>query len=188
MHLQLEKVSIICIDYKVSSNFSLFSFSFFPCRNYYKKPENVWIYLDGSEESVLMIHLARIASNKLQHCSKLKLRAICFKSDILKSGTEEFFHELKNRYNIELCKLEHLEGDAADAISNFAVLKPELQALLVGKRLNNNKRVMYDDLARLNDDSSKSVQVHFPLADWTEDDIKDFFSSLCLPYYTTETY
>lgn len=97
MHLQLEKVSIICIDYKVSSNFSLFSFSFFPCRNYYKKPENVWIYLDGSEESVLMIHLARIASIKLQHCSNFKLRAICFKSDILKSGTDKFFHELKNR-------------------------------------------------------------------------------------------
>lgn len=47
---------------------------------------------------------------------------------------------------------------------------------------------MYDDLARLNDDSSKSVQVHFPLTDWTDDDIKDFFSSLCLPYYTKETY
>lgn len=47
---------------------------------------------------------------------------------------------------------------------------------------------MYDDLARLNDDSSKSVQVHFPLTDWTDDDIEDFFSSLCLPYYTVKTY
>ena len=81
-----------------------------------------------------------------------------------------------------------MESDATDTINNFAVLKPELQVLLVGKRLNNNKRVMYDDLARLNDDSSKSVQVHFPLTDWTDDDIKDFFNSLCLPYYTTETY
>lgn len=81
-----------------------------------------------------------------------------------------------------------MESDAADAISNFAVLRPELQMLLVGKRLNNNERVMYDDLARLNDDSSKSVQVHFPLTDWTDDDVKDFFSSLCLPYYTRETY
>ncbi|XP_033206412.2 FAD synthase [Bombus vancouverensis nearcticus] len=167
---------------------SFYERSFKKFVNYYKKPENVWIYLDGSEESVLMIHLARIASNKLQHCSNFKLRAICLRSDMLKSGTDEFFHELKNRYNIELCKLEHLESDAADTISNFAVLKPELQVLLVGKRLNNNKRVMYDDLARLNDDSSKSVQVHFPLTDWTDDDIEDFFSSLCLPYYTVKTY
>lgn len=92
-----KKVSIICIDYKASWNFPLFSFSFVHCRNYYEKPEEVWIYLDGSEESVIMIHLARIAGNKLQHCPKLKLRAICFKSDILTLEMNEFLHELKNR-------------------------------------------------------------------------------------------
>lgn len=154
--------------------------------NYYEKPEDVWIYLDGSEESVLMVHLARIASNKLRHCSKLKLRTICLESDIQKMDTDEFIHELKSRYNIEMCKLECKGRDAVCTVSNFAALKPELRVLLVGKRLNSKKET-YDDIARLNGDYSSSVQVHFPLIDWTDDDVRDFFSSLCLPCNRTET-
>lgn len=83
-------------------------------------------------------------------------------------------------------KLECKEKDAVCTISNFAALKPELRVLLVGKRLNSKKET-YDDMARLNGDYSSSVQVHFPLIDWTDDDVRDFFSWLCLPYNRTET-
>lgn len=85
-----------------------------------------------------------------------------------------------------MCKLECKERDAVCTISNFAALKAKLRVLLVGKRLNTKKET-YDDIARLNDDYSSSVQVHFPLIDWTDDDVRDFFSWLCLPYNRTET-
>lgn len=163
----------------------MFSFSFSPCRNYYEKPEEIWIYLDGSEESIIMIHLARVVSNKLRHCSKMKLRAICFKSDILKSEINEFFNEIKNMYNVELCKLEYEENDAVRAIKNFALSKPELRKLLVGKRLKNNEKEIYNDLERLNDSSTQFV--HFPLIDWTNKDVENFFNSLFLPYYTIKS-
>ena len=91
------------------------------------------------------------------------------------------------RYNIEIRKLECKERDAVcTATSNFAALNPALRVLLVGKRLNSKKET-YDDIARLNGDCSSSVQVHFPLIDWTDDDVRDFFSSLCLPCNITET-
>ncbi|XP_017760380.1 PREDICTED: FAD synthase-like [Eufriesea mexicana] len=163
---------------------SVYEGSFKKFVNYYKKPEEVWIYLDGSEESVIMIHLARIAGNKLRHCPKLKLHAICFKSDILTLDTNEFFHELKNRYNVELYDLENKDNDVALTIKHFAASKPQLRILLLGKRLNWKEREMYNNLARLSE--STFVQVEFPLIDWTDEDVANFSSSLSLPYYTTK--
>ncbi|KAG9435973.1 FAD synthase [Apis mellifera carnica] len=168
-----------------SQHRSIYEYSFKKFVNYYEKPEEIWIYLDGSEESIIMIHLARVVSNKLRHCSKMKLRAICFKSDILKSEINEFFNEIKNMYNVELCKLEYEENDAVRAIKNFALSKPELRKLLVGKRLKNNEKEIYNDLERLNDSSTQFV--HFPLIDWTNKDVENFFNSLFLPYYTIKS-
>lgn len=52
--------------------------------------------MDGSEESVIMIHLARVVSSKLRYNSKMKLRAVCLESDILKSEISQFFNEIED--------------------------------------------------------------------------------------------
>lgn len=90
-----------------------------------------------------------------------------------------------DRYNVELCKLEYEENDAVRAIKNFALSKPELRKLLVGKRLKSNEKEIYNDLERLNDSSTQFV--HFPLIDWTNKDVENFFNSLFLPYYTIKS-
>ncbi|PBC32441.1 FAD synthetase [Apis cerana cerana] len=157
IYINAKEESFADILRKVALEYSNVTFGSYPerNRNYYEKPEEIWIYLDGSEESIIMIHLARVVSNKLRYCSKMKLRAICFKSDILKSEINEFFNEIKNMYNIELCKLEYEENDVVRAIKNFTLLKPELRKLLIGKRLNSNEREIYNNLERLNDNSTQ---------------------------------
>lgn len=98
MPLQLEK-SIDC-SYHCNRNaieFSSLLFSVFLFRNYYQKPEKVWVYLDGSEESVIMIHLARVAVNRLRENHKKKLCAIYFKFDCVESGVNRFFREISDR-------------------------------------------------------------------------------------------
>ncbi|XP_003699353.1 FAD synthase [Megachile rotundata] len=148
---------------------------------YYEKPGEVWIYLDGSEESIMMVHLARVTEDKLQR-SNSRLRAICSKSDAM----NRFFRELCDRYNVELYNLLCDEINAPTEIKNW-MSRAESRILLVGKRLNGNERETYDNLARLNEDISVPVQIHFPLIDWTNEDVASFFSSLSLPHYTIET-
>ena len=60
----------------------------------------------------------------------------------------------------------------------FTALRPELQILLLGKRLNGNEREIY---------SCVSIRAHFPLINWTDEDVVNFVYSLFLPHYTTET-
>ncbi|XP_034175672.2 FAD synthase [Osmia lignaria lignaria] len=150
--------------------------------DYYQKADEVWIYLDGSEESIIMVHLARVADSKLGG-SKRRFRAICSKSDKM----NKFFHDLSERYNVELCNLQCDEIDAPEVVKNWIVSRAELRILLLGKRLNGNEREIYDNLARLNENISVPVQIHFPLIDWTNEDVASFFGSLSLPHYTIET-
>ncbi|CAL7941569.1 unnamed protein product [Xylocopa violacea] len=169
-----------------SQHRSVYEYSFKKFVNYYQKPEEVLIYLDGSVESILTIHLARVANNKLQQ-TNTKIRAISFKSDTSKFGMNAFLNELSKRYNIELYILENDEIDITLIVKNFIILRPELRMLLLGKRSKGNEREIYNNLARLNDNNSVPVQVHFPLSDWTDEDVVNFTRSLCLPYHTTET-
>ncbi|CAK9798594.1 FAD synthase [Anthophora quadrimaculata] len=156
--------------------------------NYYEKPEEVWIYLDNSEESVVMIHFARIANDKLwQGAKRRKLNAVCFNSDTLKLTENKFIQEICDRYDVELDRLAYEKTDVATSLKNLIAWKPELRTLLVGKRLNGNEKEIYDNVTRLNDNSSMLVEVYFPLIDWTDEDIDSFFSSLCLPYHTIES-
>lgn len=83
--------------------------------------------------------------------------------------------------------LEYDKIDATCAIKRLIVSKPELRVLLVGKRSNGNGGEVYDNLTQLNDDSSVPVRVHYPLIDWSDEDITSFFSSLSLPYFVQET-
>lgn len=95
----------------------------------------------------------------------------------------ELLYYCIDRYNIDLCKLE--ENDFAHAIKNFTLLKPELRKLLVGKRLNGNKKEIYTNLEQLNENFTKFV--HFPLINWTDKDVENFFNPLFLPYYMTRS-
>lgn len=130
-----------------------------------------------------MVHLARVAQDKLQRPSNCRLRAICSKSDTM----NRFFQELCDRYNVELYNLRCDEINAPTEIKNWIVSRAESRILLVGKRLNGNERETYDNLARLNENISVPVQIHFPLIDWTNEDVASFFGSLSLPHYTIET-
>ncbi|XP_076167164.1 FAD synthase [Ptiloglossa arizonensis] len=147
--------------------------------NYYQKPEDVWIYLDGSEESIIMTHLARVAHSKLQYSSEIKLHAICFKFGHFEVGMNEFLREISDRYDVELCSLRFDEID----VSRLIASRPELQILLLGKRSNSNKTEIYKNVAWFCKNSS--VQIHFPLIDWMDEDVASFVASLSLPYYTT---
>lgn len=140
----------------------------------------MWIYVDGSEESIIMVHLARVTEDKLQRCSNSKLRAICLKSDAM----NRFLQDLCNRYNVELYNLRCDEINALKEIKNWIASRAESRILLVGKRLNGNEREIYDNLAQLNEIISVTVQIHFPLIDWTNEDVASFSGSLSLPHYT----
>ncbi|XP_053982062.1 FAD synthase-like [Hylaeus volcanicus] len=148
--------------------------------NYYQKPEEVWIYLDGSDESIVMVHLARVANCKLRQSSKSKLHAFYFNFDHLESGMIEFLREISDRYNVELYSLRSNESDICRLIAS----RPELQILLLGKRSNSNEKEIYENLTRFSDNKSP-VQIHFPLIDWSDEDVSSFVVSLSLPYYTT---
>ncbi|XP_076757965.1 FAD synthase [Xylocopa sonorina] len=155
---------------------SVYENSFEQFVNYYKKPEEVWIYLDDSIESVVMIHLALVTNSKLRQ-TNTKIRAITFESDTLNN---EFLTELNKRYNIELRVLENDNTDAVKVLKKFITSGPQLRVLLVGKRSMGNKRKIYDDLAQFKGNFFTSVQVHFPLSDWTYDDVANFTYSLSL--------
>ncbi|KOC62597.1 FAD synthase [Habropoda laboriosa] len=173
---------------KTSERRSVYESCFKKFVNYYEKPEEVWIYLDGSEESVVMIHFARIANDKLwQGIKGRKLHAICLNSDTLKSAVNKFVHEVCDRYDVELERLKYEKTDLASSLKNVMVWKPELRILLVGERLKGNERKIYDNVRLLNDNSSMAMEVHFPLTDWTDEDVRSFFNSFSLPYYTIES-
>lgn len=90
-----------------------------------------------------------------------------------------------DRYNVDLFKLE--ENNIAHAIKNFTLLKPELRKLLVGKRLNSNKKKIYTNLEQLNEEFISTKFIHFPLINWTDKDVENFFNPLFLPYYMTKS-
>lgn len=83
--------------FETLSNFLLFFSLFLPFRDYYEKPEKVWVYLDGSKESIIMTHLARVATNKLQQCPTEKLHAVNFTFDSVEPGISGFFREISDR-------------------------------------------------------------------------------------------
>ncbi|XP_017879987.1 FAD synthase-like [Ceratina calcarata] len=148
--------------------------------DYYQKPEQVCIYLDGSQESVALVHLARVVDDKLRLNSRSKLHAVCL--DVLTLGLNHFLRELCQRYNVELSVVED-HGDVGLTIKNFVATRPECRVLLLGKRSDGNEREVYNNFSRLND-ANLPLQVYFPLADWTNEDFSHFCQSLCIPYHT----
>nr|XP_031835721.1 FAD synthase-like isoform X1 [Nomia melanderi]XP_031835722.1 FAD synthase-like isoform X2 [Nomia melanderi] len=145
---------------------------------HYRKPEDVWVYFDGSAESVISVHLARVAVEKLGHPSETKLHGIYLEqSDDSRTDMNRFLQEISQRYNVELCSL---------GSNKRITIRPELRILLLGRRSNDNKKEVYERVAQLSADSFPSVQIHFPLMDWTDEDVTTFVSSLSLPYYTTD--
>ncbi|XP_076634104.1 FAD synthase isoform X2 [Colletes latitarsis] len=157
------------------------SFGSYPeqSRNYYQNPDEVWIYLDGSDESIIMVHLARVAYNKLKQGSKSKLHAIYFKSDHFEPVMNEFFRDISYRYDVELCSLRCDEID----VRRLTASRSELKTLLLGKRSNGNENEIYENLTRVSNDAP--VQINCPLIDWTDDDVASFVAFLSLPYYAT---
>nr|XP_033342694.1 FAD synthase-like isoform X1 [Megalopta genalis]XP_033342695.1 FAD synthase-like isoform X1 [Megalopta genalis] len=135
--------------------------------NYCRKPEEVWIYLDGSPESVIVLHLARVATEKLGESAKTKLRGISPRAS-------SFLQEISNRYNVELCALRN---------NGEILARPEMRTLLFGKRSDSNERD-HENVLRLFGTSFPDVQIHFPLIEWTELDVASFLGSLSLHYCT----
>ncbi|XP_076244283.1 FAD synthase [Calliopsis andreniformis] len=166
---------------------SIYQCTFEKFVNYYQKPKEVWVYLDGSEESIIIIHLARVAVNKLQQNSRARLNAVYFKFESTESSLTGFFREISDRYGVELCSLQCEETDACHAIEHLIASKPESRILLLGRRSNGNETEIYEALTRISNNPSISVQTHFPLIDWTDEDVATFASSLSLPYYAAET-
>ncbi|XP_015438868.1 PREDICTED: FAD synthase-like [Dufourea novaeangliae] len=163
---------------------SIYEKSFEKFVDYYRKPDEVWICLDGSDESVVMIHLARVADTKLRQPLKTKLHGICFELDDFKSDMNGFFEEISDRYDVELCKLRSNEMNCYQEVERLISSRPELRILLVGKRSSANRREIYENLVRLNNNVSVHVQIHFPLSNWANKDVASFVESLSLPYYT----
>ncbi|XP_043265070.1 FAD synthase-like isoform X1 [Colletes gigas] len=158
---------------------AIYKSSFEKFVNYYQNPDEVWIYLDGSEESVIMVHLARVAHNKLRQSSKSKLHAFYFKFDHLEPVVNEFFRDISYKYDVELCSLRCDEIDVRRLIAS----RSELKMLLLGKRSNVNENEIYENLTRVSNNAP--VQINCPLIDWTDDDVASFVASLSLPYYAT---
>ncbi|XP_076648654.1 FAD synthase [Halictus rubicundus] len=151
---------------------SIYQKSFEIFLDYCRKPEEVWIYLDGCAESVVMVHLARVTMEKLGGPSKTKLRGIC-------PTANKFLQEISNRYNVELCCLKN---------NGTVLIRPEMRMLLLGKRSNGSEREIedYQRLERLFSESLPSVQIHFPLIEWTDEDVASFVGSLSIHYHTAD--
>ncbi|XP_078046160.1 FAD synthase [Augochlora pura] len=137
--------------------------------NYCQKPEEVWIYLDGSAESVIMVHLARVATEKLGEPAKSRLRGISPRVD-------KFLQEISNRYNVELCSLRN---------NGEILVRPEMRMLLLGKRSDSNEKD-YESVLELFSSSFPGVQIHYPLSEWSDEDVASFVGSLSLHYYTAD--
>ncbi|XP_076291524.1 FAD synthase isoform X3 [Lasioglossum baleicum] len=155
-----------------SESRSIYQKSFEIFLDYCREPEKVWIFLDGCAESAVMVHLARVAMEKLAGSSKIKLRAICLQAN-------KFLQEISNRYNVELCCLKN---------NGTIVTRPEIRILFLGKRSNASEREIedYERLKRLFNESLPSVQIQFPLIEWADKDVASFVESLSLPYHTAD--
>ncbi|KAK2584203.1 hypothetical protein KPH14_006624 [Odynerus spinipes] len=142
--------------------------------NIYHQPEKVAIYLDGSIETFIIVHLAHLARTLLRLNNKLWI--IRLKSSELFRDMEGLPPDSIERYNINVSTLE---GDLLRALNKLKLTEPQLETLLVG-----TEKTKFNEASSgrsSSNDITKQLHIIYPLDKWTKEDIRIFGRFLCLP-------
>ncbi|XP_046423666.1 FAD synthase-like isoform X1 [Neodiprion fabricii] len=140
----------------------------------YSNPSNVAVCFDGSIESTVLLHLVHV-NNLLG--AKAKLQAVHLKLENPVADVDEFIKETVVRYDVNL---HHLDGSAEAAIENLAVLRPEIETLLLGLKGDKLEGGLWHEFAKSG--SIGQIRLISPLTKWSYKDVWNFARSLSLPY------
>lgn len=143
--------------------------------NIYRKSERVAIYMDGSIESFITVHLAHLARTLL-HLDE-KLQVIYLKSSEFFQHEEKIIPDSIKRYDINVSTLE---GNLSRTLNESRSLKLPFETLLVGiEKTKFDEALSY--LERING-VTEQLKITYPLDNWTKEDICVFARFLSLPF------
>ncbi|XP_033219747.1 FAD synthase-like [Belonocnema kinseyi] len=140
----------------------------------YQAADKVAIYFDSNAESIVLTHLAFIASKRIQRNSS-KIELLYCPQGKISSAEEKFLKQIVETYAVSLV---FLKESPQEAIQNLPLTRPDLNIILFGAKSEEEKKEVFKESEEL----PRDIKMESPLMGWTSTNVWTFLTSLSLSY------